>query len=90
MSSSIRLLLFVSLMLLANCSYVPEQLNPIDWADRANDWVKGGIWGDESSEPNPEARVRGGRERLQPGGEDSGPSLARVPEIGSAARRERV
>ncbi len=75
-----RLLPFVSLMLLASCSYVPEQLNPIDWADRANDWVKGGIWGDESSEPNPEARVRGGRERLQPGDEDPFPSLARVPD----------
>ena len=75
-----RALPFVSLMLLVSCSYVPDQLNPIDWADRANEWVKGGIWADKSSEPDPEARVGEGHGRLQPGEEDPFPSLAMVPD----------
>ena len=49
------LLAFMSSLLLVSCSYLPDQLDPIDWVDSANDWVKAGIWGNGSSDPDPNA-----------------------------------
>ena len=71
-NNNCRVLALVGSVLLASCSYLPDQLNPIDWVDSANDWVKGGIWGDKISDPDSEARV--------PGAEDPFPSLAMVPD----------
>ena len=79
-NNNCRVLAFVGPVLLASCSYLPDQLNPIDWVDSANDWVTSGIWGDQTSGPDSEARVAGERNRSAPGAEDPFPSLAMVPD----------
>ena len=33
---------------LGGCTYLPEYVDPIDWADSANEWVTGSILGDGS------------------------------------------
>ena len=71
-NNNCRVLALVGSVLLASCSYLPDQLNPIDWVDSANDWARGGIWGDKTFDPDSEARV--------PGAEDPFPSLAMVPD----------
>ena len=63
-NNNCRVLAFVGPVLLASCSYLPDQLNPIDWVDSANDWVTSGIWGDQTSGPDSEARVAGERKML--------------------------
>ena len=66
--------------LLASCSYLPEQLDPIDWVDSANDWVKDGIWGEDTSGPESEARISKRGTLLEPNREDPFPSLSEVPD----------
>ncbi len=74
------LLAFMSSLLLVSCSYLPDQLDPIDWVDSANDWVKAGIWGNESSDPDPNAPMAREAVLSTSGEEDPFPSLSEVPD----------
>ena len=60
---------------IGGCTYLPEYVDPIDWADSANEWVTGNILGDEEiSETGPLT------DAVIPGEEDPFPSLTSVPE----------
>ena len=74
------LLLLVGSVLLACCSYMPEQLDPVEWVDSANDWITGGGWGDDASTPEIESRMSKRGTRVGSGTEDPFPSLAEVPD----------
>ena len=63
------------IVIIGGCTYLPEYVDPIDWADSANEWVTGNILGeDEISETGPLARSD------IPGEEDPFPSLTSVPD----------
>tara|TARA_B100000686_G_C16696035_1_gene920577 strand:+ start:361 stop:1449 length:1089 start_codon:yes stop_codon:yes gene_type:complete len=62
--------------LLGGCTYLPEYVDPIDWADAANEWVTGSILGEESGDS--EGSLEGSR--VLPGEEDPFPDLESVPD----------
>jgi len=62
---------------LAGCSYVPDELNPVEWARAVDEWITG-----EDEELDPEAlrRIEAERARAVPGENESFPSLSSVPD----------
>ena len=61
--------------LLGGCTYLPEYVDPIEWADSANEWVTGSIFGEESGDS------MGSSEGSNvPGEEDPFPDLESVPD----------
>lgn len=66
----------VAVLALAGCSSVPEELNPIVWAEAVDDFVTGE---DESLDPEFERRVEAERARPVPGADQPFPSLDGVP-----------
>lgn len=74
------LLAIMGTLLLVSCSYLPDQLDPIDWVDSANDWVKAGIWGNQSSDSDPNTPMAGEAALSTSVEEDPFPSLAKVPD----------
>ena len=60
---------------IGGCTYLPEYVDPIDWADSANEWVTGNILGDEKI-----SETGSLTEGVIPGEEDPFPSLTSVPD----------
>ena len=60
---------------LGGCTYLPEYVDPIDWADSANEWVTGSILGDGSGDS-----IESIEGSSAPGEEDPFPSLESVPD----------
>lgn len=67
---------FASLAL-AGCSYVPDELNPVEWASAVDEWISG-----EDEELDPEAlrRIESERSQAIPGEDESFPTLGSVPD----------
>jgi len=61
--------------LLGGCAYLPEYVDPIDWADSANEWVTGSILGEESGDD-----IASAEGSSAPGEEDPFPDLESVPD----------
>ena len=75
--------------IIGGCTYLPEYVDPIDWADSANEWVTGNILGEEQiNETGPVT------ESAIPGEEDPFPSLTSVPDdrplIRTLEEREKI
>ncbi len=71
-----RIVVAISLVaLLGGCTYLPEYVDPIEWADSANEWVTGSILGDESGNDGDSIDISGA-----PGEEDPFPDLESVPD----------
>ena len=61
--------------LLGGCTYLPEYVDPIEWADSANEWVTGSIFGEESGD-----NIGSSEGSNVPGAEDPFPELESVPD----------
>lgn len=61
---------------LAGCSYVPDELNPVEWVSAVDEWITG-----EDDDLDPEAlrRIEAERARAIPGEDEAFPSLGSVP-----------
>tara|TARA_Y100000588_G_scaffold49645_1_gene46725 strand:- start:1527 stop:2612 length:1086 start_codon:yes stop_codon:yes gene_type:complete len=71
-----RIVVAISLVaLLSGCTYLPEYVDPIEWADSANEWVTGSIFGDE-----PGDNIGPSEGSSAPGEEDPFPDLESVPD----------
>ncbi|MDP6350782.1 MAG: OmpA family protein [Alphaproteobacteria bacterium] len=68
---------FATAALLAGCSAVPDELNPVEWVSAVTDWVEGG---DGNLDPEMQRRIDEERARGVPGSDDPFPSLASVPD----------
>ena len=62
---------------LAACSYVPDELNPVEWASAVDEWITGE---DEELDEEARQRIEAERARAVPGEDGSFPSLGSVPD----------